>query len=232
MPGSSRCLSSRAKSTLRRSTPSVSTATPWFASRRKFDECPFVCADVLFCFVLSCTLSARFLFISPSSDHQPSCTGRCHRGAKGLYPCCEREHQDSRQRAAAKDARFVCKTPNNSQNCDWKWPVASGAYPTRCSNVWRQPARHSQFSRPVPQRCVAAAASLLCCAGRVASRCASCAALCLILFICFVTRFAAGIGIINAAHTVKFTSHFELSSKEVDLLVAALDRVCQDYKKH
>jgi hypothetical protein len=43
--------------------------------------------------------------------------------------------------------------------------------------------------------------------------------------------FAAGIGIINAAHTVKFTSHFELSSKEVDLLVAALDRVCHDYKK-
>lgn len=45
-----------------------------------------------------------------------------------------------------------------------------------------------------------------------------------------VTRLSAGIGIINAAHTVKFTSHFELTSAEVDMLVAALDRVCTSYK--
>ena len=44
--------------------------------------------------------------------------------------------------------------------------------------------------------------------------------------------FSAGIGIINAAHTVKFTSHFELTSKEVDLLVSALHRVCAKYKLH
>lgn len=39
----------------------------------------------------------------------------------------------------------------------------------------------------------------------------------------------AGIGIINAAHTIKFTSHFQLSSMEVDLLVAALERVTDQY---
>lgn len=48
--------------------------------------------------------------------------------------------------------------------------------------------------------------------------------------LCIVTRLSAGIGIINAAHTVKFTSHFELTSAEVDMLVAALDRVCSNYK--
>ena len=46
----------------------------------------------------------------------------------------------------------------------------------------------------------------------------------------FTDTVAAGIGIINAAHTVKFTSHFELTSVEVDLLVAAFDRVCANYK--
>jgi len=40
----------------------------------------------------------------------------------------------------------------------------------------------------------------------------------------------AGIGIINAAHTIKFTPHFELTSKEIDLLVDALDGVCTKYK--
>lgn len=40
----------------------------------------------------------------------------------------------------------------------------------------------------------------------------------------------AGIGVINAAHTIKYTPHFELTSKEVDLLVDALDSVCVAYK--
>ncbi len=40
----------------------------------------------------------------------------------------------------------------------------------------------------------------------------------------------AGIGVINAAHTVKFTSHFELTTPEVDLLVDAMDSVCSAYK--
>eukprot|EP00048_Salpingoeca_helianthica_P015693 m.228077 g.228077 ORF g.228077 m.228077 type:complete len:436 (-) comp17393_c0_seq1:1658-2965(-) len=40
----------------------------------------------------------------------------------------------------------------------------------------------------------------------------------------------AGIGVINAAHTIKFTSHFNLSSAEIDLLVDALDGVCQKYQ--
>ena len=54
----------------------------------------------------------------------------------------------------------------------------------------------------------------------------------LILLNLFSMLFSAGIGIINAAHTVKFTSHFELTSKEVDLLVSALHRVCANYKLH
>jgi hypothetical protein len=33
----------------------------------------------------------------------------------------------------------------------------------------------------------------------------------------------------SAAHTIKYTSHFNLSSAEIDLLVDALDEVCQNY---
>ena len=33
----------------------------------------------------------------------------------------------------------------------------------------------------------------------------------------------------SAAHTIKFTSHFSLSSAEIDLLVDILDGVCKDY---
>jgi acetylornithine/succinyldiaminopimelate/putrescine aminotransferase len=40
-----------------------------------------------------------------------------------------------------------------------------------------------------------------------------------------------GLGIINAAHTVKFTPHFELSQAEIDLMVDTMDFVCNDYKK-
>eukprot|EP00042_Codosiga_hollandica_P025873 m.118502 g.118502 ORF g.118502 m.118502 type:complete len:525 (-) comp52016_c0_seq4:104-1678(-) len=39
----------------------------------------------------------------------------------------------------------------------------------------------------------------------------------------------AGIGVINAAHTIKYTSHFNLTSAEIDLLVDALDDVCKTY---
>lgn len=40
-----------------------------------------------------------------------------------------------------------------------------------------------------------------------------------------------GLGIINAAHALKFTSHFNLSTEEVDMLEETLDFVCEDYRK-
>ena len=38
-----------------------------------------------------------------------------------------------------------------------------------------------------------------------------------------------GLGVINAGHTVKFTPHFELTSKEVGAMAEAFDRVCRSY---
>lgn len=40
-----------------------------------------------------------------------------------------------------------------------------------------------------------------------------------------------GLGVINAAHTVKFTPHFELNKAEIDLMADTMDMVCADYKK-
>ncbi len=40
-----------------------------------------------------------------------------------------------------------------------------------------------------------------------------------------------GLGVINAGHTVKFTPHFELSSKEVGAIAEAFDRVCHSFAK-
>ena len=39
-----------------------------------------------------------------------------------------------------------------------------------------------------------------------------------------------GMGIINAAHALKFTSHFNLSSDEVSMLEETLDIVCDEYR--
>jgi hypothetical protein len=33
----------------------------------------------------------------------------------------------------------------------------------------------------------------------------------------------------SAAHTIKYTSHFNLTSAEIDLLVDSLDDVCKNY---
>ena len=38
-----------------------------------------------------------------------------------------------------------------------------------------------------------------------------------------------GLGVINAGHTVKFTPHFELTSKEVVSMADAFDRVCRSF---
>lgn len=40
-----------------------------------------------------------------------------------------------------------------------------------------------------------------------------------------------GLGIINAAHTVKFTPHFEISEKEVTLLADVMKHVVAEYKE-
>jgi len=40
-----------------------------------------------------------------------------------------------------------------------------------------------------------------------------------------------GLGIINAAHALKFTSHFQLTSDEISMLVDTLDYTCAGYKK-
>jgi hypothetical protein len=46
----------------------------------------------------------------------------------------------------------------------------------------------------------------------------------------FTNSVSAETGVINAAHAVKFTSHFELKSVEVNCVIAAFDRVCANCK--
>jgi acetylornithine/succinyldiaminopimelate/putrescine aminotransferase len=40
----------------------------------------------------------------------------------------------------------------------------------------------------------------------------------------------AGLGVINAGHSVKFTPHFELTSQEIGAMAETFDSVCQNYK--
>lgn len=48
----------------------------------------------------------------------------------------------------------------------------------------------------------------------------------------FLTRCRhAGLGVINAGHSIKFTPHFELNSAEVSAIFETFDQVCRDYPK-